>query len=69
MNKFIFIVFSIVLFVGGFSLGYQYTTSKKLNCITIKGKKGINGAGDGGDAVICGNGSTAIGGAGGASHE
>ena len=34
-------------------------------CITIKGAKGRNGGGDGGDAVICGSG-TAVGGDGGA---
>ncbi len=35
------------------------------NCRTVKGAKGVNGGGDGGDAIICGAG-FATGGAGGA---
>lgn len=40
------------------------TYGMRTPCYTVKGQKGVNGGGDGGDATICGSG-VATGGAGG----
>jgi hypothetical protein len=56
------------LIIAGLVLSVEHKRDARpqVGCVTIKGWKGINGGGDGGDAMFCGGNGVAIPGQGGA---
>lgn len=61
---------AVLLLGAGFLIGaFVYYPAPRRDCIFVKGAPGVNGAGAGGDATICGAAGIAIGGAAGDSRS